>query len=81
VASELHLSSRTLQRRLQQNVYSFQQAVEEARQDLARHYLIHSPLELNETAYLLEYEVPTPLYEHFMPGKAFHPRTGGKQSE
>lgn len=56
VARELHLSSRTLQRRLQEHGYSFQQALEEARHELARHYLVHSPLELNETAYLLGYE-------------------------
>lgn len=56
VARELHISSRTLQRRLQENGYSFQQVLEEARRELARHYLIYSPLELTETAYLLGYE-------------------------
>ena len=56
VARELHMSSRTLERRLRASKYSFQQAIEEARRELARHYLVHSPLELNETAYLLGYE-------------------------
>lgn len=56
VARELYISSRTLQRRLQECGYSFQQVLEEARRELARHYLIYSPLELNETAYLLGYE-------------------------
>lgn len=56
VARELHMSSRTLQRRLQESGYSFQQVLEEARRELARHYLVHSPLEVNETAYLLGYE-------------------------
>jgi AraC-like DNA-binding protein len=56
VARELRLSSRTLQRRLQTSNLSFQQVLEEARHELARHYLVHSPLELNETAYLLGYE-------------------------
>ena len=56
IARELHLSSRTLQRRLQDAGYSFQQVLEEARHQLARHYLNHSMLELTETAYLLGYE-------------------------
>jgi AraC-like DNA-binding protein len=56
VARELHISSRTLQRRLQDAGYSFQQVLEEARHQLARHYLNNSLLELNETAYLLGYE-------------------------
>jgi AraC-like DNA-binding protein len=56
IAREMHMSSRTLQRRLQASGYYFQQVLEEARRELARHYLVHSPLELNETAYLLGYE-------------------------
>jgi AraC-like DNA-binding protein len=56
IARELHLSSRTLQRRLQDSGCSFQQVLEEARHQLARHYLTNSLLDLNETAYLLGYE-------------------------
>ena len=56
IARDLHISSRTLQRRLQDAGYSFQQALEDARHQLARHYLNNSLLELNETAYLLGYE-------------------------
>jgi AraC-like DNA-binding protein len=56
IARELHVSSRTLQRRLQDAGYSFQRVLEEARHQLARHYLTNSMLELNETAYLLGYE-------------------------
>jgi AraC-like DNA-binding protein len=56
IAGELHLSARTLQRRLQDDGSSFQQVLEEARHQLARHYLNNSVLELNETAYLLGYE-------------------------
>lgn len=56
IARDLHISSRTLQRRLQDAGYSFQQVLEEARHQLARHYLTNSLLELNETAYLLGYE-------------------------
>lgn len=56
VAKELRLSSRTLQRRLTEAGVTFQQLTQEARRELARHYLIHSSLELNQTAYLLGYE-------------------------
>jgi len=56
VARELRLSSRTLQRRLAEDGATFQQLMQEARRELARHYLQHSALELNETAYLLGYE-------------------------
>jgi AraC-like DNA-binding protein len=56
IADALHISSRTLQRRLQEGGLSFQVALEEARHQLARHYLNNSFLELNEAAYLLGYE-------------------------
>ena len=56
VAKSLHLSSRTLQRRLQDAGSSYQRVLDEARHQLARYYLSNSVLELNETAYLLGYE-------------------------
>lgn len=56
VARALHLSARTLQRRLQDDGSSYQKALEEARHQMARLYLRHSRLELGETAYLLGYE-------------------------
>jgi AraC-like DNA-binding protein len=56
IAEALHLSSRTLQRRLQDAGSSFQRVLEEARHQLARRYLNNSVLELNEAAYLLGYE-------------------------
>ena len=56
VAKELRLSARTLQRRLTEDGATFQQLVQDARRELARHYLLNSSLELNQTAYLLGYE-------------------------
>ncbi len=56
IADALHIGSRTLQRRLQDDGSSFQRVLEEARHLLARHYLNNSVLELNEAAYLLGYE-------------------------
>jgi len=55
IADALHVSPRTLQRRLQDEGSSFQRVLEEARRQLARHYLNNSVLELNEAAYLLGY--------------------------
>jgi len=56
IADALHISSRTLQRRLQEEGSSFQHVLEEARHQLARRFLNNSVLELNEAAYLLGYE-------------------------
>jgi AraC-like DNA-binding protein len=56
VADALHISSRTLQRRLQDEGFSFQRVLEDARHRLARNYLNNPVLELNEAAYLLGYE-------------------------
>ena len=56
IADALHISSRTLQRRLQDEGSNFQRVLEESRHQLARHYLNNSTLELNEAAYLLGYE-------------------------
>ena len=65
VARELRLSTRTLQRRLTKDGATFQQLMEEARRELARHYLLHSSLELNETAYLLGYEDANSFFRAF----------------
>ena len=56
IAGALHISSRTLQRRLQEEGSNFQRVLDEARHQLARHYLNNRYLELNEAAYLLGYE-------------------------
>jgi len=65
VARELRMSSRTLQRRLGEEGSTFQQLTEEARRELAHHYLLHSTLELNETAYLLGYEDANSFFRAF----------------
>ena len=83
VAAELRLSTRTLQRRLTSERATFQQLMEDARRELARHYLLHSSLELNETAYLLGYEDANSFFRAFhywegtSPGewRAFHSRS------
>jgi AraC-like DNA-binding protein len=75
VARELGLSSRTLQRRLAEDGATFQQLLQEARRELARHYLLHSSLELNETAYLLGYEDSHSFF------RAFHDWEGDSPGE
>jgi AraC-like DNA-binding protein len=65
LARELHLSTRTLQRRLTDQRITFQRLLDEARRELARHYLLHSSRELNETAYLLGYEDANSFFRAF----------------
>lgn len=58
ISEALHMSARTLQRRLQESGSSFQRVLDEARHQMARYYLSNSVLELNEAAYLLGFEDP-----------------------
>jgi AraC-like DNA-binding protein len=75
VARELRVSARTLQRRLLAERLTFQNLVEEARREMAQHYLLKSALELNETAYLLGYEDPNSFI------RAFHQWEGTSPGE
>lgn len=58
ISQTLHMSPRTLQRRLQESGSSFQRVLDEARHLMARYYLSNSVLELNEAAFLLGFEDP-----------------------
>ena len=64
-AQEMRVSVRTLQRRLLDEGLSFQSLVEEARREMAHHYLLQSSLELIDTAYLLGYEDPNSFIRAF----------------
>jgi AraC-like DNA-binding protein len=75
VAKELRTSARTLQRRLAEDGATFQQLIQESRRELARHYLLHSSLELNQTAYLLGYEDAHSFF------RAFHDWEGSSPGE
>jgi AraC-like DNA-binding protein len=75
VAVELRVSTRTLQRRLLGERITFQNLAEEARRELAQHYLLQPSLELNETAYLLGYEDPNSFF------RAFHKWEGTSPGE
>jgi AraC-like DNA-binding protein len=65
VAQELRMSARTLQRRLTDADITFQKLVEDTRRELARHYLKHSTVELNEAAFLLGYEDANSFFRAF----------------
>lgn len=65
VARELGVSTRTLQRRLADAGLTFQQILEGARRELAHHYLLHSALDLTETAYVLGYEDASSFFRAF----------------
>jgi len=65
LARELHLSTRTLQRRLTEQGITFQRLLEDARRERARHYLLHSSREVSETAYLLGYEDANSFFRAF----------------
>ena len=68
VAVELRVSARTLQRRLLEEGITFHHLVEEARREMAEHYLQQPSLELNETAICWDTKIPTPSFEHFTNG-------------
>jgi AraC-like DNA-binding protein len=70
VASELMMSTRTLQRRLKNEGTSFQTVLNETRESLARHYLANSELPATEISFLLGYEDPRSFY------RAVHAWTG-----
>ena len=78
VSPALHMGPRTLQRRLQDSGSSFQRVLHEARHQMARYYLSNSALVLNEAAYLLGFEDPTPSDAPSVIGKACRPATGEK---
>jgi len=75
VAVELRMSARTLQRKLLEEGATFHTLMEEARHEMAQHYLRQPSLELNETAYLLGYEDPNSFI------RAFHKWEGTSPGE
>ncbi len=76
IAQALHMSSRTIQRRLQDAGYSFQRVLDEARHQMARYYLSNSVLELNEAAYLLGFEDPNSFGRAFRAWEAYRQAIG-----
>ncbi len=75
VALELGMGTRTLQRKLLEQGTTFHALMEQARHEMAQHYLRQPSLELNETAYLLGYEDPNSFI------RAFHKWEGTSPGE
>ncbi|MBM3108902.1 AraC family transcriptional regulator [Pseudomonas sp. V1] len=65
VAQALHLSQRTLQRRLQDEGTSFQTLLDDTRRELAEQYLAQPNMTLLETAYLLGFADPSNFFRAF----------------
>jgi AraC-like DNA-binding protein len=65
VAKALHLSQRTLQRRLQEENSSFQQLLDDTRRELAVQYLAQPERSLLEIAYLLGFADPSNFFRAF----------------
>jgi AraC-like DNA-binding protein len=65
VASELAISNRTLQRRLRQEGTTFQNVLDELREELARHYLSATDYTSSEISFLLGYEEPNSFFRAF----------------
>ncbi|TRX75846.1 AraC family transcriptional regulator [Pseudomonas mangiferae] len=65
VANALHLSQRTLQRRLQEEGTGFQQLLDDTRRELAEQYLAQPELTLLEVAYLLGFADPSNFFRAF----------------
>lgn len=65
VAQMLHLSERTLQRRLNDEGTSFQQLLDDTRRTLAEQYLAQADLALLEIAYLLGFADPSNFFRAF----------------
>lgn len=65
VARDLGMSERTLQRRITEENTSFRQLMLETRQEMVRHLLAESSIEINEIACLLGYEDTNSFYRAF----------------
>ncbi len=65
VASTLGMSTRSLQRHLRREETSFQQVLNETREQLARHYLRHSAMTGAEISFLLGYDDPNSFFRAF----------------
>lgn len=74
IARELHLSPRTLQRRLTDEGTPFQQLIERVRHDMAKEYLRASSLALTEIAFLLGYQEGSSFHRAFQRWEGQTPR-------
>ena len=62
---QLHISDRTLRRRLQEESTSFKEILNEVRMTMAQEYLSNTTLSIQEIAYLLEYSEASNFHRAF----------------
>lgn len=65
VARQLHMSERSLQRRLEAEGTRYAQLIDEVRRELALRYIADERLALGEVAYLLGFAEPSPFHRAF----------------
>jgi AraC-like DNA-binding protein len=65
VSERMHMSERSLQRRLAQEAISFDALLDDVRRTLALRYLTEPKLAVAEVAYLLGYSEPSPFHRAF----------------
>lgn len=73
VAADLHLSLRTLQRRLAEEGTGFHQLLSQARRELAHQYLLRPDFDLGEVAYLVGYEETSSFHRAFQSWEGMSP--------
>lgn len=73
VAEQLSVSVRTLQRQLQQAETSYQQILDELRQELAEHYLLNSTLPIQDIAQYLGFTEPRSFHRTFKSWRGMPP--------
>ena len=81
VASRLHMSERTLRRRLKNESTSFRDIINEVRDLLAREYLTKTQLSVADIAHLLDYAETVNFRRAFMRWNAMTPIEYRKQSQ
>ncbi|MFN3377112.1 MAG: AraC family transcriptional regulator [Burkholderiaceae bacterium] len=79
VAHRLHLSERSLQRRLGEEGCRFAELVEQVRRELALRYIADRKLALGEVAYLLGFAEPSPFHRAFKRWTGMTPAAARRQ--
>jgi AraC-like DNA-binding protein len=80
VADALHMSLRSLQRRLKNEGTSYKGLLDETRRELAAHYMAESHLSINERTYLLGFSEPSNFSRAFRRWTGKSPTTYRSQS-
>ncbi len=83
IANSLHMSSRSLQRKLKEETTSFRQLLNEVRKDLAKNYLASSQQSVIEIAYQLGFQDPSNFTRAFkrwfgLSPSVFRQQSGGR---